>query len=124
MRLPVAAATGVVSSTEESHTAMHSKSLTPHAIIAVVLLFGFYVLGLALVIGLLAIPWAIWVFAERVVGSILLICVTSAAVIAWSMRPRFDHFHPTEPLLERSKHPRLFELVEDVARATNQAMPA
>ena len=67
---------------------MRSPSLTMRAFLAVALMAGFYLLGLALVIGLLAIPVAMIVFADRFNLRVVLATVIPAGAIAWALRPR------------------------------------
>lgn len=103
---------------------MPSTSLTLRAILAVSLLVGFYVLGLALVLGLLAIPWAMWVYADRINVRIVLFTVIPAVAIAWALRPRIDHFYPKEPRLTAAEHPRLFAEIENVGKQVGQELPS
>ena len=42
----------------------------------------------------------------------------------WSLVPRVDRFTPPGPRLDRATHPRLFDLIQRVAVATRQEMPA
>lgn len=102
---------------------MARESLAARSIAALALMVGFYALAVAMVLGLLAIPYAEWVYGERIHIRILAGCVIGAAVIAWSILPRWDRFDDPGPRLTPEAQPELFEKVESVARATGQEMP-
>ena len=99
-------------------------SLTRRALIAVALLVGFYLLGLAIAAGLLAAPWALWEYAGRVNAKLALFCIVGAGAILWGLLPRRDRFEPPGPTLTPGDQPELFALLRDVAQQTGQAMPA
>ena len=98
-------------------------SILSRALLAVVLMIGFYLLALAISAGLLYIPYAEVVYAHRVTPKFFLICILGALAILWAILPRFDKFPAPGPQLTRDKHPRLFDELEKVAHATGQAMP-
>ena len=101
-----------------------SASIFARALLAVILMIGFYLLAIAIATGLLYIPYAEVVYAHRITPKLILICILAAFAILWSILPRFDKFPPPGPKLPREKHPRLFGELETVAGATGQAMPA
>jgi heat shock protein HtpX len=101
-----------------------SSSIATRAALAIALMVGFYVLALAISGFLLWIPYAEYLYAERVHGRLLLFCVGGAGIVLWSIFPRPDRFEPPGPLLARDEHPQLFERLEGVARSTGQEMPA
>ena len=101
-----------------------SDSVAGRAALAVGLMLGFYVLALAIVAALVFVPIAEVVFTDRIHPKIALICLFGAGTILWSILPRPDRFEAPGPLLEPANHPKLFAEIEDVARATGQAMPA
>ncbi|HEX8693159.1 MAG TPA: M48 family metallopeptidase [Longimicrobium sp.] len=101
-----------------------SPSLAARAVLAVVLLVGFYLLALAVAAGLLWIPYAEWRYLDHVSVKIALFCVVGAALVLWGIVPRPDRFDPPGPRLAPDEHPRLFALIREVAAATGQAMPA
>src|SRR5690242_10305953 len=103
---------------------MSHLSIVSRALLAVVLMIGFYLLALAISASLLYIPYAEIVYAHRVTPKLLILCIIAAFAILWSILPRFDKFPPPGPKLARDKHPKLFDEIETVARATRQAMPA
>src|SRR5215212_2623311 len=94
------------------------------ALLAVALLVGFYALALGVIAALLYVPYAEWRYVERVNLRLALFCGIGAFAIAKALVPRRDAFVPPGPELRRAEHPALFELVDDVARRTEQAPPA
>lgn len=101
-----------------------SPSLAGRALLAIVLMIGFYILAVAMAAGLIYIPYAEMTYAHRIHPKIAIVCVLGALVILWSVLPRFDKFELPGPPLTRDQHPRLFEELEGVARSVGQAMPA
>lgn len=103
---------------------MSHVSILGRALLAVVLMIGFYLLALAVSAVLLYIPYAEVVYAHRITPKLIVLCIVGALAILWSILPRFDKFPPPGPKLTRDQHPRLFRELETVATATRQAMPA
>lgn len=101
-----------------------SPSLAGRALLAVVLMIGFYILAVAIAIGLIYIPYAEMTYANRLHLKLALFCVLGALAILWSVLPRFDKFEPPGPRLTRAQHPQLFEELAGVAKSVKQAMPA
>lgn len=101
-----------------------APSLAGRAALAVLLFVGFYVLALGIAGGLLYIPYAEWVYAHRFTARLALFCVLGAGIILWSLVPRPDRFVAPGPRLSAAGHPELFRVLEEVAAATEQAMPA
>jgi Zn-dependent protease with chaperone function len=101
-----------------------SRSLVLRALLAVVLMVGFY--GLALVISgvLIAIPLLEYRLISRVQGQVLVACWGAAVTILWALVPRPDRFSPPGPRLTRDAAPTLFDIIDDVASATGQDVPA
>lgn len=98
-------------------------SLAGRAFLALLLTIGFYTLALSVIVGLLLLPWLEWQHLHRVHVKLALGCGITALIIAWSILPRIDRFRAPGPLLTEAEHPRLFELIQDVARETQQEMP-
>lgn len=98
-------------------------SLTVRAVIALVLMIGFYAVALGLAGFLLYLPYAEVVYAHRIHLKLLLFCLIGAAIIVSAIWPRRDRFDPPWPVLTRREESRLFRLLESVARATGQRMP-
>jgi Zn-dependent protease with chaperone function len=103
---------------------MTASFVVGRAVLALVLMIGFYVLALGIAFGLLWVPYAEVVYAHQITPKIAIVCILCALAILWSVLPRADRFVAPGPLLKRERHPKLFETLEGVARATRQAMPA
>lgn len=101
-----------------------SPSLAGRAVLAVILMIGFYLLALAIATGLLYVPYAEMKYAHQVHLKLALFCLIGALAILWAVLPRFDCFEPPGPQLTREQHPHLFEELESVAKSVHQAMPA
>jgi Zn-dependent protease with chaperone function len=102
---------------------LKQPSLAARAVLAVALMIGFYVLALGVAGGLLFIPYAEIRYAHRIHAKLALVCVAGAGVILWSIFPRRDKFVPPGPRIERRKHPRFFQELEQIAGATGQPVP-
>jgi heat shock protein HtpX len=98
-------------------------SLTGRALVAVGLMIGFYVLAVGIGLGLLWIPYAEWVYVEKVHFKLALGCIIAGGMVLWSIVPRIDKFVAPGPRLAPSEHPRLFSELNSIASATGQAMP-
>ncbi len=104
-------------------TTRGSGSLVGRVLLALVLMLGFYVVALGVVFGLVWIPYAMW-HHGHLNGKIAFFCLAGAFLIMKAIAPRPDRFEPPGPRLADGRHPRLFEMVRSLARATDQAMPA
>jgi len=105
-------------------TTTRRPSLALRAILAVLLTAGFYGLSLSIAGVMLFLVYAEVVYAHRINIRVTLVLVFVAGTILWSILPRIERFHPPGPRLQREQHPKLFALIEAVARQTGQAMPA
>lgn len=103
---------------------MSTSSLMARALMALALMIGFYLLAISIAVGLLWIPYAEWMYADRLHLKILLLCVGGAAVILWSILPRIDRFEAPGPELRPEDQPELFREIEAIAELTGQSMPA
>lgn len=101
-----------------------SGSVAGRAVLALMLMVGFYALALLIAGVLLYLPYAELVYAHRLHPKLALICLAGAGSIVWSVLPRIDRFMPPGPQLEGSAHPKLFAELDSVAQATGQAMPS
>jgi heat shock protein HtpX len=101
-----------------------SSSLAARAVLAVVLMIGFYLLALAISAGLFYIPFAEIVYLHHITPKLDLICVIAGAAILWSVLPRIDKFLAPGPALTAKQDPRLFAEIESVARSVGQAPPS
>jgi Zn-dependent protease with chaperone function len=98
-------------------------SLAARAVLAVVLLVGFYALALAIAGGLLYLVYLMVAVANRVNARLLIAALIGAGAILWGIVPRPDRFEPPGPRLLPERHSRLFALLREVAQACRQSMP-
>lgn len=98
-------------------------SITVRALLALVLLFGFYVLALGIAAGLLYIPYAEVVYAHRLHAKLAIGCILGAGAILLAIVPRPDRFQMPGPELEPESQPRLFAELEEIAAAVGERMP-
>ena len=102
---------------------MKASFIVGRAVLAVVLMIGFYALALGMAGGLLWVPYAEFVYAHHITPKLAIICILAGGTILWSVLPRRDKFVAPGPRLKREKYPRLFKELEVVAGATKQTMP-
>jgi Zn-dependent protease with chaperone function len=100
-----------------------ARSLAAQAAIAVLFLLGFYLLALVMAALLLSLPFAEWHFFHHVTLLIATFGVLGAVAIVVAAFPWPDRFPDPGPRLTAEGQPRLFGLLEAVARETGQAMP-
>jgi len=98
--------------------------LVQRVLLATVLMIGFYLFAALIALTLLWIPYAGWTYIGRVHVKIAALCVGAGLTILWALVPRRDRFVPAGPRLDESVHPRLFQMIHEVAAATGQAAPA
>jgi Zn-dependent protease with chaperone function len=101
-----------------------SRSLAARAVLAIVLMIGYYALALAVSAALIWIPYAEFRYLERVDFRIGIACLAGAATILWALVPRPDRFEKPGPQLTPSTAPELFALIDGVAAATSQPRPS
>jgi Zn-dependent protease with chaperone function len=92
--------------------------------IALVLLAGFYGLALAMIAGLLYLPYLEWRVLHRVDLRVLVFLVVGAYLILKAIVPRPDRFEAPGPRLLPAAQPRLFAELGRVASAVGQPMAA
>jgi heat shock protein HtpX len=100
-----------------------SRSLRRRALMAVLLMVGFYGLALTIAGAMLWVPWAQYQYNDRVNGRILLGALIGAGTILWALVPRIDKFEAPGPRLTPANAPHLFDIINDVAKATSQPRP-
>ena len=93
------------------------------AAIALSFMAGFYVLAIGTGIALLALAWFLLLTKSAAGLKLAFFSAVAGGTVLLSLRPRIDRFEPPGPRLTREAQPELFGVIEDVARATNQAMP-
>ncbi|MBI5366980.1 MAG: M48 family metallopeptidase [Planctomycetes bacterium] len=98
-------------------------SLWFRALLALVLMIGFYGLALTIACGLLYVAYLDAADGRRIHAKLVILCLLGAGVILWSVLPRFERFVAPGPRLDPKQHPRLFAELEGLARAIGLAMP-
>jgi len=106
-----------------AQTAPPAGWMVARAVMAIALMAGFYLFTLAIVAGLLWIPYAEWLYIGRVHVKIAGVCIGAGCAILWAVMPRPDRFERPGPELTDTAHPRLFQLIREVASSTEQAEP-
>src|SRR5215467_11833137 len=103
-----------------THTRLKSlylMSLTLRALVAILLMIGFYVLALGVSAALLWLVYMQWTSSES--GAINLrlafFCVGGAGVILWSIVPRIDRFNAPGPRIDAKQQPQLFAELSNIA---------
>src|SRR5215510_13549543 len=97
-------------------------SLTARAVVAILLMIGFYVLALGIAGALLWILYAD-VNSERINLRLVVFCVVSAGAILWSILPRPDRFEPPGPRVDPTQQPALFAELSRIAQSVQQELP-
>ena len=99
-------------------------SIRLRALLAVVLLVGFYALALGMATGLLWLPYEQWASDGRLNPKLALGAAACAFLILKGIWPRGDRFEEPGPRVTAAEHPKLFAMIGDVASATSQEPPA
>src|SRR5262245_18670430 len=102
---------------------MPGPSLASRAFMALLLTIGFYLLAIGIAGVLLGFVYAEVMYADRIIIKPTIFAIIAAAVILWSILPRFDRFVAPGPRLDEERQPRLFGALGEVAAATEQRMP-
>jgi len=102
----------------------HARSLATRAILALLLMVGFYALAIGISGALLWIPYAEVVYLGRIHPKIALACICVAGAVVWAIVPRPDRFEPPGPQLTRQSAPALFSLIDQIAGHTQQTPPS
>ena len=102
----------------------HARSLASRAAMALLLMVGFYGLAIGITIAFLWIPYAEYTYTGQLHLKLLALCAAAAGVVVWALVPRLDRFDPPGPALTRANAPRLFDLIDEVARGTSQVAPS
>jgi heat shock protein HtpX len=98
-------------------------SLVGRAVAAVLLMIGFYALAIIIMALLVAVPVAEIAYAHRLDARVAVFCLIGAYAILRAIVPRPDRFEAPGPLINAAEQPKLFAVLDDVARATKQPMP-
>jgi Zn-dependent protease with chaperone function len=103
-----------------------NAKVTWRAFLALLLLFGFYILALAIVGLLLVFTWIQWQVVRqggRVFPILALISPLVALGIVFALLPRTPAWHDPGPRLNPKRVPALFDLLREISQATRQKMP-
>src|SRR5687767_6359478 len=87
-----------------------SRSLQQRAVLALLLMVGFYVFALAVAGVLLWVPYAEVMYMERINGRLTLFCIIGGLTILWAILPRIDKFEAPGPRLTPANAPQLFTM--------------
>ncbi len=101
-----------------------ARSFHLRAVLALAFLVFYYVAALSIAAALLAIPYLEFHALERVHLNIALPCLLGAGSILWSLVPRREPFVPPGPRVTREEQPRLFEVIDGIARQMGAEVPA
>lgn len=101
-----------------------SPSLAGRVVLAVGLMLGFYILAVAIAGALLYVPYAEWTYAGKLHLKLALFCILGAGTILWAILPRPDRFVPPGPPLNPKEHPKLFQILVGISKATQQETPS
>lgn len=94
------------------------------AMLAIVLMVGFYLLAIGIVIALLYASFLILKSARFGLYKLLPIPLVGVWAIVKGIQPRRDEFVPPGPELDPARHPRLFNELHRIATAVGQPMPS
>ena len=86
-----------------------ARSLRTRAVLALLLMVGFYVFALAIAGGLLWVLYAEFTYMDRMDGRLTAFCVFGAVTILWALIPRIDKFEAPGPRLTPANAPKLFD---------------
>lgn len=100
-----------------------SASLALRALLAVVLMVGFYLLALAIAGLLVWLPVLEYSGRHGVHVKLALVCFVAAGVIVWSVLPRWDRFVEPGVRLTPDAQPEFFAVLRKIAEGTGQRMP-
>src|SRR4026208_621813 len=100
-----------------------ARSLRTRAVLALLLMVGFYVFALAIAAALLSVPYFEVMYLDRINGRLTLFCVIGGLTILWAIIPRIDKFEAPGPMLTPSNAPQLFTMINEVAKKTSQPRP-
>ena len=100
-----------------------APSLAGRALLALVLMFGFYALALGLCATLGWLCWLDWHEGRRVHPKLWLFAAITVGVVLWSVFPRRVRMDDPGLPLTRQQAPRLWQMIEDIARKADQPLP-
>lgn len=101
------------------------RSMFWWAVLAAMMIVGFYVLSIALAVVCVVAPSLLFLTSFNILYIILMLIggLLTAATVLWSIVPRRDKFTPPGPVLRADKHPGLFSQISAMAKALREPMP-
>jgi heat shock protein HtpX len=100
------------------------RSMLGRVVVAIALTVGFYLLVLALAVGLVALPCLEWLKLHSIHANLLFPCLLAASATVVAALPRRIPTRSPGPRLPAGQQPRLHRFVEEVARACGEPMPS
>lgn len=123
-RVDVAPKTGKTSTAFQGEQMMTAnESMASRALLALMLMLGFYLLVVVIVAGLVVIPLLLFTKSPAIAIKIGIPCWIVAYVIVRSALPRFGSYETPGVEITAEQQPELFSMVREVARKTSQRMP-
>ncbi len=98
-------------------------SLARRALLALLLMVGFYALGAATIMLVLYLPYAEFRYLHHISVRLVVFSLVGAGAILGGVLPRIDRFPDPGPRLTAAGQPRLFAMLTPLAKATGQAEP-
>lgn len=105
--------------------------MTFRVVLALVLMAAFYALAVGSAVGLVWLGFKLFSWLEYMRGRAIIavgiagvVCLAAAAIVVWSVLPRWDRFEPPGPEITGAQHPELFAEIRRVSEATGERMPA
>lgn len=95
-------------------------SLRRRALLAIALTATFYLLAIAVALGLIVAPVALWISSGRGNIWVALAMVGAGLAILRAIIPERDRFDPPGPELRREEHPHLHAVLDEVAAAAGE----
>ncbi|MCA8971839.1 MAG: M48 family metallopeptidase [Planctomycetes bacterium] len=103
--------------------ARKAPSMAGRALLALLLMIGFYVLAIAICIALAALVYVDITSPGRKHVKLYIFAAVTIGVVVWSIVPRKAAFPDPGIRLTKQRQPRLFSMIEDVAKAAGQPVP-
>ncbi|MEO8285541.1 MAG: hypothetical protein ABI670_03785 [Chloroflexota bacterium] len=109
---------------EQSITGGKGPSLAARAALALGLMLGFYLLAIAIALGLLLLVYAEWQVTGIINARIAIFSLLGTGALMWSIIPRREKFVAPGARLDEKAQPQLFQTIRGIAGSTGQEMPA
>jgi len=102
---------------------VNNSSLPGRAVLALILLAGFYVLAIGIAAALAYLAYVDIKYSRHIHLRLILGCVLGVGGILWAVLPRPDKFQAPGPRFHAIRHARLFQELTKTAGAVEQALP-